>query len=129
MIRKEDSCREQQEKTSSKTPPINTDKQHDNSTDHGFDWLEKYQWKKGQSGNLNGRPKERTLKEWVREYIANLTPDGRREYLKRINPELAWKMAEGNPVNRDITTRNEPPTRYSDEQVRRIAERIVREKR
>lgn len=106
--------------TYTKIPLKNTDKQHHNN----FGWLKKYQWKKGQSGNPNGRPKEKTLKEWVRKYLANLNDEGRKEFLKRVNLELAWKMAEGNPGT-DITTGGEPVKTFSEESIYRIAERIV----
>jgi len=72
-----------------KTP----EKQHKNS----FDWLKEYQWQKGQSGNPNGRPKTRTLKEFAREYLANMSEEGRIAYFKGLNPEIVWRMAEGNP--------------------------------
>lgn len=62
-----------------------------------FDWLKEYQWQKGQSGNPKGRPKTRTLKEYAREFLSNMSEEGRIEYFKHIKPEEVWKMAEGNP--------------------------------
>lgn len=62
-----------------------------------YDWLKPYQWKKGQSGNLKGGPKGKTLKTFVREYFEKLSDKDKRQFLNFIDPELAWRMAEGNP--------------------------------
>lgn len=59
--------------------------------------LQPYIWKKGQSGNPNGRPKGKTLKEFAREYLENLPDDEKVEYLASLPTEIVWKMAEGNP--------------------------------
>jgi len=59
--------------------------------------LEPYKFKPGQSGNPNGRPKGPTLKEWAQEQIKNMPDDERIEFLRRIPPEVIWRMAEGNP--------------------------------
>ena len=68
-----------------------TDKQLNNkSVDKP--WL----WKKGQSGNLKGRPKGTTMKEYAREYLAGMTDDERQEFMAGQNKADIWKMAEGN---------------------------------
>jgi len=70
--------------------------------------LQPYIWKKGQSGNPNGRPKGKTLKEFAREYLENLPDDEKIEYLASLPTEIVWKMAEGNPsTNTDITSNGE----------------------
>lgn len=72
--------------------------------------LKPYTWKKGQSGNPNGRPKGKTLKEFAREYLENLPDDEKIEYLASLPTEIVWKMAEGNPkqdteVTGEVTTK------------------------
>lgn len=67
--------------------------------------LQPYLWKKGQSGNPNGRPKGKTLKEFAREYLESLPDDEKVEYLASLPTEIVWKMAEGNPENKtDVTS-------------------------
>jgi hypothetical protein len=60
-----------------------------------------YQWKKGQSGNKDGRPKGKTLKEFAREYLLSLPDDEKIDYLASLPTEIVWKMAEGNPESND----------------------------
>jgi len=71
--------------------------------------LQPYIWKKGQSGNPNGRPKGKTLKEFAREYLMSLPDDEKIDYLASLPTEIVWKMAEGNPENKtDLTTGGQP---------------------
>lgn len=68
-----------------------------------------YCWKKGQSGNPNGRPKGKTLKEFAREYLESLPDDEKVDYLASLPPEIVWKMAEGMPDTKtDLTSKGEP---------------------
>lgn len=70
--------------------------------------LQPYIWKKGQSGNPNGRPKGKTLKEFAREYLESLPEDEKIEYLASLPTEIVWRMAEGNPhQTEDITSGGE----------------------
>lgn len=78
---------------------METDNQNENKP-----WL----WKKGQSGNLKGRPKGKTMKEWAKEYLMRMTDEERDEWLEGINKDIIWKMAEGNAHNtEDITSGGE----------------------
>jgi hypothetical protein len=73
-----------------------TEKQAENS-DKRIANLLPYQWKKGQSGNLHGRPKGKSMKEWAREYLERLTDEERDAFMEGIPKEVIWKMSEGNP--------------------------------
>jgi hypothetical protein len=67
-----------------------SDKQTDNS-------LKPWLWKKGQSGNIMGRPKGKTMKEYAREYLERMTDEERDEWLEGIPKEKVWEMSEGKP--------------------------------
>ena len=49
------------------------------------------------SANPLGRPKGKTLKEFVREHLMSLSDEEKLEYIKKIPKDMVWKMAEGNP--------------------------------
>ena len=84
----------------------NAEKQH--RKQHKAPWLIEYQWKPGESGNLDGRPPGKTLKEWAKEFLMSLPDDKKLEFLREIDPDVVWKMAEGNPdQTKDIKARIE----------------------
>jgi len=65
----------------------------------------------GENNNANpkGRPKGKTLKEWLKDRLAVMTDEEREEWLKVISKDLQWRMAEGNPHQTgDITSAGKP---------------------
>jgi len=66
---------------------------------------EKGQLLPGYSGNLKGRPKGKTIKELVREWLEEHPDDMKAfvEHFVKKNKELAWQMLEGRPPQ-DITS-------------------------
>lgn len=66
---------------------METDKQVNNS--------KPWQWKKGQSGNILGRPKGKTMKEYARQYLERLTDEERDAWLDGIAKDKIWEMSEG----------------------------------
>lgn len=73
------------------------------------DRIAPYMWKKGQSGNILGRPKGKTMKDWAREYLARMTDEERDEWMEGIPKEIVWKMSEGNPHTEDTLLLGELP--------------------
>ena len=70
--------------------------------DDGFKSNDKpWLFKKGQTPGP-GRPKGsgKSLKEYAREYLADMTPEERLDYLDGLPKDIIWKMAEGNPDNK-----------------------------
>ena len=76
----------------------------DNQIENSKPWL----WKKGQSGNILGRPKGKTMKEYAKEYLSKMTDEERDAWLEGIEKHKIWEMSEGKPeAKTDITSNGE----------------------
>lgn len=60
----------------------------------------------GNTANPNGRPKGKTLKEWAREKLMNMTDEEKEEFIKQLPKDIVWKMAEGMP-SQDTTLKGD----------------------
>ena len=78
-----------------------------------YEWLRQYQWKEGESGNPNGRPKGSiSIKDLVRKHLEG-NPDDLIEFVKHFienNRELAWQMLEGRPYHDILSGGEKLPT-------------------
>ncbi len=72
------------------------------------DYIRPYMWKKGQSGNIMGRPKGKTMKDYVRQFLERMTDEERDEWLEGMDKDIIWQMAEGKAKqDTDITSNGE----------------------
>lgn len=77
----------------------------DNQSKNKVDAIRPFMWKKGQSGNILGRPKGKTMKEYVKEYLSKMTDDERDEWLEGIDKHKIWEMAEDKAASKtDVTS-------------------------
>lgn len=70
-----------------------------------YDWLKQYQFQKGQSGNPSGGQKGKSLKTFVREIFEKMSDEDKAKFLKKLDPDLIWRMGEGQPrQDTDVTS-------------------------
>lgn len=70
----------------------------ENQNKKHYKWLDPFKFKPGESGNPGGRPKgAKSLKTYAKEYLESLSEEEKLEYMKQVDPDLVWRMAEGNP--------------------------------
>lgn len=62
--------------------------------------LQKYVFKAGNTANLKGRPKGKSLKEFAREYFSRMPNKEKLKFLNGLDPDIIWRMGEGNPATK-----------------------------
>lgn len=62
----------------------------------------------GNTANPNGRPKGKSLKEYMAEKFRNMSDEEKELWIKEhhLEGQVLWKMAEGNPAI-DVTSKGE----------------------
>ena len=59
------------------------------------EYIKPYQWKPGQSGNPNGRPKVKLVSEYVREKLADINPLTNKTVAEEIAEKVINQAIEG----------------------------------
>lgn len=70
--------------------------------------LQKYVFKVGNKGGP-GRKKGKNMKEFAREFLMAMSSEEKVKFMNSLEPDIVWRMAEGNPHStEDITSGGKP---------------------
>ncbi len=61
--------------------------------------LKPFLFKKG--NKLGGRKPGKSLKEYARQYLSMMNDDEKIKFMNSLDPDIVWRMAEGNPAQDD----------------------------
>jgi hypothetical protein len=93
-----------------------------------YHWLEAYHFKKGNKMST-GRPKgSKSMKQYAKEMLEEMDYEERIEFLKKIDEDILWQMAEGRPEAKiEVKTEETPYDSFTKEQKRDRLKRALEE--
>ena len=83
--------------------------------------LRPYLFKKGNKAAAGKHKK--SMKTYAKEYLLKLPEDERIEFLNSLNPEVIWRMAEGNPSNE--VTGKDGKDLFPDQRAKNLAQEAI----